>query len=154
MFKLFNSGLILGLFWAFLAQFGHFWEPKGLFLSLVWGQKSFLEYTCINAQLSFYSVSCVQTISFSNFWVVFEPFWALQGYFWGQDEAQNCFGVYSYRLITFVLQAWLKSTSFILFRTAGWLGGRRVATPGEFGFNSPTVVGFWLRLSLAKMKVV
>ena len=43
------------------------------------------------------------------------------GYSKGWKQAQNCFGVYSYRLITFVLQAWFKSTSFILFRPGGLL---------------------------------
>ena len=37
----------------------------------------------------------------AKFWGRFEPFWALRGHFRGQDEAQNYFGVYPYRLITF-----------------------------------------------------
>ena len=75
-----------------------------------------------------------------KFLVIWSIFFTLWDNFWDQDEAQNCFGVYSYRLITFVLQAWLKSTSFILFRTAGW-------TVGEVGFNASTAQ-LWLGFGL------
>ena len=110
-FKLFNSGLIFGLFLAFLAQSEHFWEPKGLFLSLVSGQKSFLKCTCINTQLSFHSVSCVQTIQFRpNFWFIsslFGPIWP----FFGAKGAvfvigmrpKIIFRVYLYKCTTFLL---------------------------------------------------
>ena len=53
-----NCGFILSLYDTIWPLLG----PKWAILLLVWGQKTFLEFTYINKQLSFYSISCVQTI--------------------------------------------------------------------------------------------
>ena len=69
------------------------------------------------------------------------------GYFWGLGIARICFGVYSYRLPTYVFTRKLISDSIVLFRKAGWPGGWPV---GDFDYNTSTAkLGLELGLSSA-----
>ena len=52
-------------------------------------------------------ISIVPLIQTFDFWVIYNFFLPLMGYFWGQGRVQKLFCVSSYRLITFVLSVFL-----------------------------------------------
>ena len=84
-----------------------------------------------------------------NFGLIFGSFLAFLGLKWAVFGVgiwfKNCFGVYSYRLPTFVFIGKLISDWIVLFRT----GGRTV---GDFDYNTSTAkLGLGLGLSLAIM---
>ena len=91
----FDFDLIYGSF--------YFLGPNRLFLGLVKGSKNVLGSTHVVKQLSFCKLSSFLIFDFYLILGLFFTFGALTSCFWGWVGFKNCFGVSSYRFITFVL---------------------------------------------------
>ena len=68
------------------------------------GFKTVLGSTHIIEQLLFYKFSSILTFVFDLVLESFSTFWVLMGYFGVRVGFKNCFGVSSYRLITFIFR--------------------------------------------------